>query len=234
MTDPTPPLDHLVYTVPSLPAGTRTISDALGVELTPGGAHTTADTANTLASLGQGVYLEVLGPNPAKGRRELQDLGAVLAADEWPDIPTFAVASTDLAAAAARLDALGLASETLETNSRRTPDGQLLTWQGMYVYSPEYVGLAPFLINWGVTPHPSSTVVRGIELTSVYVTHPRPEPLREIYAALGVGVPVLAGSRPGLFAHLRHGERELVLVGSGRGLPAQMKGASAVAQSLRA
>jgi hypothetical protein len=234
MTDPAPPLDHFVYTVPSLQAGTRAISDALGIELTPGGAHTTADTANTLASLGQGVYLEVLGPNPAKGRGELKDLGGEIARDAWPDIPTFAVASNDLAAAAARVGALGLVSETLETNSRRTPDGQLLTWQGMYVYSPEYLGLAPFLINWGSTPHPSSTVVRGIQLASVYVTHPRPEPLREIYAALGVRVPVLAGSRPGMFAHLRHGERELVLVGSGRGLPAQLSGASAVARSRRA
>jgi hypothetical protein len=231
MTDPAPPLDHFVYTVPSLQAGTRAISDVLGVELTPGGAHTTADTANTLASLGQGVYLEVLGPNPAKGRGDLKGLGAALAGDEWPDIPTFAVASNDLAVAAARVAALGLASETLETNSRRTPDGQLLTWQGMYIYSSEYLGLAPFLINWGVTPHPSSTVVRGIQLASVHVTHPRPEPLRELYAALGVRVPVLAGSRPGMFAHLRHGERELVLVGSGRGLPAQVRGASAVARS---
>jgi hypothetical protein len=34
-----------------------------------------------------------------------------------------------------------------------------------------------------------------------------------------------------MFAHLRHGERELVLVGSGRGLPAQLRGASAVARS---
>lgn len=229
MTDPKPPLDHFVYTVPSLHAGTRAINDALGIELTPGGAHTTADTANTLGSLGQGVYLEVLGPNPSKGRSELQELGAALAADEWPDIPTFAVASTDLAASAARLSAIGLASETLEVTSRRTPDGQVLTWQGMYVYSPEYLGLAPFLINWGATQHPSSSVVQGIELAAVYVTHPRPEPLRKIYEALGVRVPVLTGSRPGLFAHLRHGEREVVLVGSGRGLPAQLKGANAVA-----
>ncbi|MCZ8130441.1 MAG: VOC family protein [Steroidobacteraceae bacterium] len=223
-----PPLDHLVYTVPSLAEGSEAVAHALGLELTEGGAHPGVGTANTLASLGPGVYLEVLGPDPATPRERWGELGIELARDEWPDIVTFAAASEDLEAAASRAAGLGLRSAILETSSRRTPDRRLLRWRGMYVFSADYLGLVPFMIDWGDTPHPSATAVQGATLASVFVTHPRPQPLREIYEALGVSIPVIEGSRPAMVAHLRHGAREFVLTGSGRGLPAQRRGAAAL------
>jgi hypothetical protein len=219
-----PVLDHFVYTVPRLAEGSEAVGRALGIEMTAGGAHPNAGTANTLASLGPGVYLEVLGPDPVVPRERLAEFGAELARDEWPDIVTFAAPSHDLAVAANEVARLGLGSSMLETSSRRTPDGRLLKWQGMYVLSPEYLGLVPFLIDWGETPHPSDTAVKGAQLTTAYVSHPRPEPLREIYRALGVGIDVVAGSRPAVVANLRNGEREYVLIGSGRGVPAQRRG----------
>lgn len=224
-------LDHLVYTVPRLAEGTHEVEAALGLELTMGGVHPDAGTANALASLGEGRYFEVLGPDPATPRERLAELGAEIARDEWPDIVTFAARNRDLGATAQVVARLGLSSSILETSSRRTLDGRLLRWQGMYVFSAEYIGLVPFLIDWGQTLHPSETAVKGASLTSFVVTHPRPEPLRRIYDVLGVSVPVFAGSRPGVIATLRRGEREMTLIGTGRGLPAQRRGALELRQA---
>lgn len=219
----TPLLDHFVYTAPVLHTASRAVGEALGLELTPGGAHPASGTANTLAALGPGVYLEVLGPDATLPRERLPELGAEIAVDRWSDIATFAVASGDIDCVVGVAASIGLDSAVLPSNSRRTPDGRLLQWRGLYVFSAEYAGLVPFFIDWGRTPHPSTTSVQGAELASAYVVHPRPEPLREIYAALGVRVPVVAGSRPAMIAHLRHGPREFVLVGEARGLPAQRR-----------
>ena len=57
-------LDHLAITCASLEDGTAWAEERLGVPLEPGGRHDRFGTHNRLISLGPGLYLEVIAPEP--------------------------------------------------------------------------------------------------------------------------------------------------------------------------
>ena len=52
----------------------------------------------------------------------------------------------------------------------------------------------PFFIDWGATPHPSTTSVQGLELLSFQAVHPEPDGLAKIYQRLRIPVTVVAGA----------------------------------------
>ena len=57
-------LDHLAITCASLPEGAAWAEERLGAPLEPGGRHAHFGTHNRLLSLGPGLYLEVIAPDP--------------------------------------------------------------------------------------------------------------------------------------------------------------------------
>ena len=66
-------IDHLIYTAPTLEEGMDRIEHLLGVRPVPGGRHPNFGTHNSLLSIGEGTYLEVIAPdlelpNPPRGR----------------------------------------------------------------------------------------------------------------------------------------------------------------------
>ena len=210
--------DHLVYAVPDLQVANQMLTQGLGICPAYGGEHA-ADygTCNSLLSLGPGCYLEVLAPAAAPGRTLPAFARAVGMLPEG-DVITFAIASTDLPEVARRARAAGLGVREGTANSRVTPEGDTLRWQGLYLDSDTYRGLVPFCIDWMDSRHPSLTAPAGAAVNEVFVTHPQPEGLRAIYASLGLGIEVRAGNRAAIVVGLEHGARRFTLVGSGRGL----------------
>lgn len=196
-------LDHIILLTAGLgPFGERFAADT-GVTLTMGGAHPGLGTANLLASLGDGVYMEVMGPDPALDPP--RGLGARLAAHGEPSIGGFAAGTVDMPATMAAVAAAGLSA----AGSRTAADGTLLTWTSLFLGEHAYADQVPFFIDWGATPHPSATSAQGLELLSFQAVHPEPDGLAGLYRRLGVPVNVVSGAVPGFELRIRapRGER---------------------------
>jgi hypothetical protein len=114
-------LDHLLFGCPDLDAGMALVEARLGVRPAPGGVHPGLGSRNALLSLGDGAYLEVIGPDPAQtadafGLRKLKH----------PRFIGWAAHTADAAGLAARLDAAKVAHAGVEPGSRRRSDGSIL------------------------------------------------------------------------------------------------------------
>ena len=188
-------LDHIILLLADLEGFKSRFEAEAGVVLTAGGAHPGLGTANLLASVGEGVYLEFIAPNPELD--EPQGFGARLVSYREPHIAGFAARTQDMAATATAAEAAGLTTVGPAAGSRETPDGVLLSWTGLYLAGHDYGDQVPFYIDWGATPHPSDTSAHGLKLLSFSAIHPDPERLAAIYRSLDIPVTVTAGERPG-------------------------------------
>lgn len=195
-------LDHLVYATPDLDATVTELAERLCTRPVPGGSHPGLGTRNHLVNVGDGAYLEIVGPDPDQ--------------DEPPAARPFGI--DDLTGArlvtwCARADrpledAIAASrraghdpGEPIEM-SRMRPDGVRLSWR---LTPPQLVGpnrgIVPFLIDWGSSPHPTSTLPHHVSLVQLRLETPDPEGLLVILAALDVlggthGIEVVEGSRP--------------------------------------
>ena len=188
-------LDHIILLIADVEGFRTRFETETGVALSVGGAHPGLGTANLLASVGDGVYLEFIGPNPELD--ELRGFGARLVAYREPSVAGFAACTRDMAATVAAAEATGLTTVGPAAGSRETPDGVLLSWDGLYLLGHDYGDQVPFYIDWGETPHPSDTSARGLKLISLRAVHPDPDGLAAVYAGLGLPVTVVAGAAPG-------------------------------------
>ena len=188
-------LDHIILLIADLEGFKSRFEIDTGVTLTIGGAHPGLGTANLLAAVGDGVYLEFIGPNPELD--EPRGFGARLVSYREPQIAGFAARTNDMAATIAAARAAGLETVGPAAGSRETPDGTLLSWTGLYLLGHEYGDQVPFYIDWGATAHPSTTSARGLRLLSLRAIHPEPEALARLYRHLGIPVTVVAGAVPG-------------------------------------
>ena len=184
-----PMFDHVILLVSDLKAFQPEFEARSGIELTYGGAHPDLGTANLLASLGEGMYLEILGPDPSLA--EPTALGTMLIAFTEPQLAWFAIASSDLAATASAVAAAGMTAAGPNEGSRTTPEGIDLHWQGLIVTGHGHGDLIPFFIDWLDTPHPSATSAQGLSARSLIAYHPDIAALQRAYELLGVRVPVI-------------------------------------------
>ncbi|GHE86410.1 hypothetical protein GCM10017786_17320 [Amycolatopsis deserti] len=200
-------LDHLVYATPDL-AGTVADLRGRGIDLVPGGPHPGRGTRNHLAGLGDGAYLEVIGPDPEQDAPEgprwfgIDDLTG-------PRLVTWAVRVPDLAGALARSRTAGYPFGEALPMSRRRPDGVLLSWS--LAFPLEDGGVVPFLIDWQDSPHPADALPGGVTLVSLTGVHPDPGLVAGPLAALGAALTVVTGPGPRLEAVLATPGGEVVL-----------------------
>lgn len=186
-------LDHLAVTCADLDEGAAWVEARLGVPLEAGGRHERFGTWNRLLSLGPGLYLEVIAPDPAApvpGRPRWFELDA---AGE-PALGNWIVRTNDLGQAPPEAgEGLVLARGDLSWTVLVPPDGGL-PWGGGY----------PTLIRWSEGGHPADRLPdRGVRLLSLEVGHPRAPRLRELLAPLADRrVRIVAADAPTLRARL--------------------------------
>lgn len=196
-----PQLDHLVYGVPALEPAGEALEKQLGVRPVPGGRHEGFGTHNALLSLGPGVYLELIAPDPSQPRPDRpRPFG--LDSLRSPRLVGWAVRAGELPARTRRARASGYDPGEVLRMSRTTPAGERLEWSLSYRPEPAGDGLVPFLIDWGATPHPSVSAPPGGRLVRFRAEHPEPEAIRAALDALEVELEVGPGPRPAMWALL--------------------------------
>lgn len=176
----------------------------------PGGRHVGRGTANYLVGLGPGCYLEIIGPDPEAVDPPVQlPFGLELITSSR--LLTWAIGTPGIDAAIASARARGYDPGDATAMSRATVDGQLLEWR----LTPDTVrsggGVAPFLIDWGATAHPSAGDLPQLARPTLTAQSPEPDGLRADLGALGIELPITLGATPRLQATVRTGDGDLVL-----------------------
>ena len=183
-------VDHLILGVNNLERGMDAFARLTGVRPVFGGRHPGRGTANALITLGDGTYLEILGPASTHKDSIPPNLAGL---DSLTPIG-WALGTRDLAGLGKRLQASQISVTPIQAGSRRKPDNSMLSWR---TAAPTGTGLeaAPFFIEWGAgTAHPSTTSPAGCRLNRLVAYSPDPGPLTAMLRAAGVAVPVERGT----------------------------------------
>lgn len=203
------PLDHILWAVPDLDRGVDLFARATGVRPAGGGSHAGFGTRNTLASLGERLYFEVISVDPAQDdfKTRAQRIAALTA----PEMHTFGVRGAALEGFRDTARGLGLAASDPVAMSRRRSDGVLIQWRAIYTFDARWGDMVPFLIDWMGSEHPWKTAPAGCSVREFCALHPDADDLAGIYAALGVSVPVRRAVKPGFLLRLDTPKGEVVL-----------------------
>jgi hypothetical protein len=179
-------IDHLILGIDDLERGIAEFESKTGVRPVFGGAHPDRGTHNALASLGDGVYVEILAPNPAdvKPGNPTEGLDFLRKMTTLTPIG-WALAASDVAVAKKRAEEAGMTMSQVRPGARRLPGGSTLEWVTVGVTAPAH-NWAPFFIQWkDPALQPASTAPGGCTLTSVTLADANPEPLRSLFDAVG-------------------------------------------------
>lgn len=204
-------IDHLVYGTPDVEKSVDELEALLGVRAVPGGKHTGAGTHNALISLGDGVYLEIIGPDPEQTPPGDRPMPFGVDKLERGRLVTWAAKCHDLDARVRRAREAGYDPGSPQPMSRKTPDGGELKWT--LTRAPEAVGdgLVPFLIDWGETPHPSANCPGGCSLVRLRGEHPNAHNVMDALLALDEHLSIIPGPEPKLVAIIRTPKGEIEL-----------------------
>ena len=188
MSEPSLPLekvlDHLLLGVPNLVEGIAWVAEKTGVQAALGGRHPGLGTHNALLSLGQQQYLEIIAPDPTQ--TTLAPQFAFLQLATAPRLLTWAAATNDIHAVAAKAHAAGFELNGPHAGSRARPDGQTLNWKTLFIRNDLSLQI-PFFIEWDAAArHPSEDSPAGCTLQAVELQHPQPEKLRAALLQLGI------------------------------------------------
>lgn len=182
--DPNGLIDHLVYGVTDLDAAVQRIEDATGVSPAEGGRHIGKGTRNYLVALSDTAYLEVIGldtDNPADPRASVPFGIDRLTEDR---LVTWAIHPGDIDGTIVKCRRYGADHGKLHPMSRADGEGNELHWQLTVADPMPFEGLAPFLIDWGETPHPAASGIPRAELTSLEISSPDADTLGKLYGDL--------------------------------------------------
>lgn len=165
-------LDHLAVTCRDLSEGVAAVEAALGVSLAPGGRHDHMGTWNRLLSLGPGLYLEVIAPDPAAPRPAWPRWFDLDRSAGPPRLSHWVARVGDLDAALADApDGAGVATD-LARGAFRWRMGVPAT--GRLPFDDAF----PALIEWRAGGHPADRLPdAGCRLSRLTVRHPEAQAL---------------------------------------------------------
>lgn len=172
-------VDHLVIATPDIDMGCTYVQRLLGKPPVPGGVHPDLGTRNALLGLSNGIYIEVVAPDPRQSS-DLQ-LNRFLSELKKPDLMWWAARCSNLDALKIRLTRMHVNVVSDHVGSRRLPNGRELTWRLLQVDEPDLGAALPLFIEWhDMAVHPGRTLPVVGELSSFGIAHPAGGRLRSI------------------------------------------------------
>jgi hypothetical protein len=189
-------LDHVVLAGPDLDQLVTEFRDRTGIDPKLGGRHP-GGTRNYLVRLTDTAYLEIIGPDKLGPGIPLPTAFGINTLTA-PRIATWLVHPVDIEQTIATALAGGYNPGPLGPLSRETPEGTVLRWRLTHDAPDNLGGLAPGLIDWFDTPHPTGSGLPQATLVDFRGHHPNPELVRKAHAVLGVTLDVEEGAEAGL------------------------------------
>jgi hypothetical protein len=196
---PSARIDHLIYAAPSLELGVARVEALTGIYPVPGGSHPGRGTRNALIALGPDSYLEIMAPDPAQPPPAIPRPFGMDAMDE-PHLVGWVAKASDIERTVAQARTAGIDLGAIVAMSRRRPDGVLLSWRLTLTSSPG--GPIPSFIDWGASPHPSSTAPKGARLLRLQIETRRPQDYQHVATSLHLPVTIVASDHEALVATL--------------------------------
>ncbi|MEO6956814.1 MAG: VOC family protein [Antricoccus sp.] len=186
-------IDHLVWGVRDLSAALTSFEDALGVKPAEGGRHIGRGTRNYLVALTNTAYLEIIALDEENPTPEGTATPFGLDTLKSDRVLTWAIHPDDIDAAAAICLRHGANHGPIAPMSRRDAAGVELSWRLASSPVRPLDGVAPFLIDWGASPHPAGSGIPSVELVDLRIAHPQNGAVQGLFTDLGIGLQVASG-----------------------------------------
>ncbi|SEP49955.1 Glyoxalase-like domain-containing protein [Rhodospirillales bacterium URHD0017] len=206
-------LDHLTVAALTIDEGIAHVRRALGVTVPPGGSHPLMGTHNHLMQLGDGVFLEVIAPDPMIMPQRTRWFGL-----DDPRMRERLAASPRLISWVVRVASIEymLAAVGKESGEAVRVTRGSLSWLISVPRdgSMPFDGAFPTLIEWPAGLHPSSRMADlGCRLERLAIAHPKGARLSAALASVVDSrcITISTGSVPQIRAMIRtpQGLREL-------------------------
>jgi len=165
-------LDHLILACPDLDEGIRHIENLTGARAVAGGPHPGMGSHNALLTFDTATYFEIIAidphqPDPLRPRPFGLDQAT------GPRLAGYAVhplADETIDQVAALLRGAGIEPGPVRNMSRVKPGGEELHWRLTSTGEPSPpVATVPFIIDWGDTPSPATSLGSMGSLVSLRV-----------------------------------------------------------------
>jgi hypothetical protein len=182
-------LDHLTVAALTIEQGVAHVQRALGVAVPFGGAHPLMGTHNHLMRLGDGIFLEIIAPDPAVTPQRTRWFSL-----DDPLMRASLKSAPRLIHWVARVPDLALALREIEADLGEavplTRDAHSWLISVPRNGSMPFEGAFPTLIEWPAGPHPSTRMADlGCRLEQLSIVHPEGDRLSMALA------PVMADDR---------------------------------------
>lgn len=170
-------IDHLIFAAPTLESGMDVIEEKLGIRPVFSGQHLGRGTHNALLALGEGVYFEVIAPDPSQDISSPLWMKTHLAKE--PRLWTWAAKSDSLSKLKKTAKLHNIPFGKIESGTRTQPNGDVLSWQLSLPVEDNEGGIVPFFLNWArTTTHPSKVLPQAGQIVQLKAYHPYPVSLQ--------------------------------------------------------
>ncbi len=189
-------VDHLVWYSSDLAAGEQYYSARMDCAPAYGGTHPGEGTQNSLLSLGDATYVEILARDPAQDASA--SLDRELAELEGQGLYHWAVGGVDLNEIIERARRSSHEVSDVVSGGRRLPNGNWLGWRLVGLRNHGFGALVPFFIDWTDSTHPASRAPRGGRFGKIELFSPEAAKLGVLFQSLGLELSAAKRERPGI------------------------------------